>query len=65
MKTEQLTIRVEPPERRQIEAAARRLGVRVSSFSRRALLERTRDVLLLGAHLQPVNEEPAELRRPK
>ncbi len=58
MKVEQLTIRLEPPERRQVEAAARKLGVRVTTYSREALLERTRDVLLLGAYLEAASEEP-------
>jgi len=56
MKAEQLTIRLEAPERRQIEHAARRMGLGLTAFGRQALLERTRDVLLLDARLMAARE---------
>jgi len=52
MKVAQLTIRLELPERRQVEEAARRMGVSLTAYGRQALLERTKDVLVLDARLQ-------------
>lgn len=47
-----MTIRLELPERRQVEEAARRMGISLTAYGRQALLERTRDVLALDARLQ-------------
>ncbi len=51
MKVAQVTIRLAPPERRQVEQAARRMGVTLTAYGRQALLDRTRDVLALDARL--------------
>ncbi len=56
MKDAQVTIRLEPPERRQVEEAADRMGVSLTAYGRQALLERTRDVLVLDARLNAARE---------
>ncbi len=52
MKVAQVRIRLEPPERRQVEEAARRMGASLTAYGRQALLDRTRDVLSLNARLE-------------
>ena len=52
MKVAQVTIRLEPPERLQVEEAARRMGVSLTAYGREALLDRTQDVLALDARLE-------------
>ena len=56
MKVAQVTIRLEPPERLQVEEAARRMGVSLTAYGREALLDRTRDVLLLETRLKAARE---------
>jgi uncharacterized protein (DUF1778 family) len=65
VKVEQVTIRLEAPERRQLEHAARRMGLGLTAFGRQALLERTRDVLLLDARLGAAREVEFGIKVPR